>query len=35
MQAMEHAVKEQKMHMGKVDVDKMADLQDEMLDMKF
>lgn len=35
MGVMEQAVQEQKKHMQKVDLDKMADLQDEMLDMKF
>lgn len=32
---MEQALQEQKKAMAKVDEDKMADLQDQMLDMKF
>ena len=32
---MEQAVQEQKKHMAKFDEDKMADLQDQMMDMKF
>lgn len=32
---MQHAVNEQKKAMKSVDVDKLADLQDDMMDMKF
>lgn len=35
MNTMQHAIGEQKKAMQTVNVDKMADLQDEMLDMKF
>ena len=35
METMEQAVKEHKKIMAKVDEDKMADLADQMLDMKF
>ena len=35
MNAMKDAVVEQKKQMEKVDIDKMLDVQDEMMDMKF
>lgn len=35
MNTMQHAVNEQKNVMKTVNIDKMADLQDEMMDMKF
>lgn len=35
MNTMQHAVNEQKKAMKSVDVDKLADLQDDMMDMKF
>jgi hypothetical protein len=35
MNTMQHAIVEQKKAIQSVNVDKMADLQDEMMDMKF
>ena len=35
MNAMKDAVTEQKKQMEKVDIDKMLDIQDQMMDMKF